>query len=230
MNRILPHIYSKLPFTLAPDAPSECGFCFSSLLETQFHAVSKLPPKTAICKACLQRFERMARLAVLNEQEPDWSALFGWMGKRLLSEPGTRAAKRAVGGLVRKLCQRSFSILNGERELGLKRCGLSGLPLTAPRIALVGTTTDCMFHLVSAAAEVIGMPVVQIGDDTGTAMNQLMESINFDFRYLDHAILFATEATFLRRQDACPIVVGTSVRPDFGVDLSIDVPSADPKQ
>lgn len=227
MNRILPHLYRKSPFLPAPEAPSICGYCKQALEHSKFSAFSADNPRVAICSDCIQRMDQMSRLSKLNQLEPDWVAICGGIGKRLLCEPGTKAAKRAVATLLRKLAQRSASILNGEREMGLKRCGMSGLPLMAPRIALLGRTTDCLFHLIQAAAETIGMQAIEGAGDGAATIKQLLEKIGHDQRFLDHSIVFSADFRYLSRTDRCPIIVASPYRPDALVDLVIDVPHSD---
>lgn len=118
---------------------------------------------------------------------------------------------------------RSASILNGEREMGLKICGLSGLPLTAPRIALLGANADCLFHVVTAAAEVLGMATVEAEGDYDAALKNLLVLIGADKRYLDHSIVFTSYQKHLLRTDRCPIIFAGQTKPCHAVDLVVNL-------
>lgn len=225
MNRIYQFLYKTSPFAPTPTMPTECGYCKRPLSGSKFNGMTPYPPYVGACINCIQRLERMSRLSELNDNSPNWLRVHSAMSKRLICEPGTRLAKKKVVGLVRKLAQRSASLLNGEREMGLKLCGLSGLPLTAPRIALLGSNADSLFHLVAAAAEVLGMATVEAGDDYNAALKKLLALIGGDQRYLDHSIIFSNYQKHLQRTDPCPMIFAGQTKPSPHVDLVVSIPS-----
>ena len=224
MNRIYRLLYRTSPFAPTPTMPTECGYCNRPLAGSKFNGMTPYPPYVGACITCIQRLERMSRLSELNAIAPDWVRIHSAMSKRLMCEPGTRWAKQEVVGLIRKLAQRSASLLNGELDMGLKSCGLSVLPLSAPRIALLGANADYLFRLVAAAAEVLGMATVEAGDDYDAALKNLLALIGGDQRYLDHSIVFSNYQKHLQRTDSCPIIFAGQYKPSPRVDLVVNIP------
>lgn len=175
-NRVFKFIRSKRRKTAIQHihgAPSICSFCGGSLSLSALNASSLANnetgtgPLAVICAHCIFRLEPLCRLMdwyqkFFRREDGLWRELFRTIRDRLDSEDGSLETKKTVTDILLRLLQRSFAVIAGFKANGLSDCPVTGVPLSAPRIAIIRAADPayCVIELIVAGAAAVGLPVV----------------------------------------------------------------------